>query len=705
MFRVPFTSVSADGKHAHSEFKITHTKWASLRDGTAEQLDAFVRTKARSKGYFKSWTRFGAWSFDSVDDSVDDSGDTVDVDTGAGGSTKHLLYAWAYTKGTTPHPAPLCLNTAATSADTLVLPYDDVLLLLVQGADEKIVTSGVDLERCVPITDAHVEEWQLCVTPEPHTVKTAAETHGAVQHDHPPPAATMGIKKESSQKRGSVKTTRTRKPSKPNRPRKQAPISKPKPALQSPPHAHHQVTSSSVISTSTPHDIVVFDGPSDTDEDSDGELLNIDNDACGPLRRKMRQNTKRGGISSRKAVGADGGGEDEDGEDGDPDEEEEGGNDEPSAHGDDDEDEDDEGGGDNGDSSEDDLDDGDDDDVLECEELCGLVSAISIADDGGEDDDGFAEDPADDADIEALVYEDYECEMTGLPLDARTELPTDMRLRPTGMSMTTKPIIRSNVVLAANDTLADTDRKSQFGKGAGLVRKGGGGGGGGKRSRGGTAAAASHVVVSAAFRLQCSESGDRMRDKVRLMVLKHLRRIDGGEPNVVGVKAQNIEKSVFNASIHKAHWIGTGRSWSNPTFADLYLQRAKSVLSNLDPQSYLIPPGGEATEKNRTSASSSSSLLSSEPHRLAYRVCTGEVPAHKVAFLKPSEIHPEKWRSVAETHAKKQAPYTPTEFNTMHRCGKCGARKTTVYEMQTRSADEPMTLFITCHNCKNHWRK
>ena len=37
-------------------------------------------------------------------------------------------------------------------------------------------------------------------------------------------------------------------------------------------------------------------------------------------------------------------------------------------------------------------------------------------------------------------------------------------------------------------------------------------------------------------------------------------------------------------------------------------------------------------------------------------------------------------------------------------CGKCGMRKTSSYEMQTRSADEPMTIFATCLCCGNRWR-
>ena len=38
-------------------------------------------------------------------------------------------------------------------------------------------------------------------------------------------------------------------------------------------------------------------------------------------------------------------------------------------------------------------------------------------------------------------------------------------------------------------------------------------------------------------------------------------------------------------------------------------------------------------------------------------------------------------------------------------CGKCKSQNTTYYEMQTRSADEPMTAFITCLKCGKRWKQ
>jgi len=37
-------------------------------------------------------------------------------------------------------------------------------------------------------------------------------------------------------------------------------------------------------------------------------------------------------------------------------------------------------------------------------------------------------------------------------------------------------------------------------------------------------------------------------------------------------------------------------------------------------------------------------------------------------------------------------------------CGRCKSYKTTYFQLQTRSADEPMTTFVTCVNCNKKWK-
>lgn len=38
------------------------------------------------------------------------------------------------------------------------------------------------------------------------------------------------------------------------------------------------------------------------------------------------------------------------------------------------------------------------------------------------------------------------------------------------------------------------------------------------------------------------------------------------------------------------------------------------------------------------------------------------------------------------------------------KCGKCKKRNCTYNQVQTRSADEPMTTFVLCNECGNRWK-
>ena len=57
----------------------------------------------------------------------------------------------------------------------------------------------------------------------------------------------------------------------------------------------------------------------------------------------------------------------------------------------------------------------------------------------------------------------------------------------------------------------------------------------------------------------------------------------------------------------------------------------------------------------------------------------------------------------AEMNEIKSAGNNQSETD-MFKCGKCQKRKTSYYQMQTRSADEPMTTFVTCLNCDHRWK-
>ena len=71
------------------------------------------------------------------------------------------------------------------------------------------------------------------------------------------------------------------------------------------------------------------------------------------------------------------------------------------------------------------------------------------------------------------------------------------------------------------------------------------------------------------------------------------------------------------------------------------------------------------------------------------------------------EMHPEQWKSIIERKIKRdRLKFTNNvEASTdMYTCGRCKSKKCTYYEMQTRSADEPTTVFVTCLNCGKNWK-
>jgi len=75
--------------------------------------------------------------------------------------------------------------------------------------------------------------------------------------------------------------------------------------------------------------------------------------------------------------------------------------------------------------------------------------------------------------------------------------------------------------------------------------------------------------------------------------------------------------------------------------------------------------------------------------------------------LWPDGPHAKMSEQIAVTEMKKQhaANYMhDKDYKGLFKCGKCRGYKTTFYQMQTRSADEPMTVFVTCHVCDRRWK-
>lgn len=151
-----------------------------------------------------------------------------------------------------------------------------------------------------------------------------------------------------------------------------------------------------------------------------------------------------------------------------------------------------------------------------------------------------------------------------------------------------------------------------------------------------------------------------------------------------GLHSSDMEIGIYNWCINECGNRRIARNWSNPKFMKLYVEKARSVICNVDKDSYV---------KNT---------------KLLNRIKEKEFCPHELAFMKPENVHPEIWSDTVDILMKKYEIAYETKLvamTDMFKCGRCKKRECTFSEVQTRSADEPMTVFIRCINCGNKWRQ
>ena len=79
----------------------------------------------------------------------------------------------------------------------------------------------------------------------------------------------------------------------------------------------------------------------------------------------------------------------------------------------------------------------------------------------------------------------------------------------------------------------------------------------------------------------------------------------------------------------------------------------------------------------------------------------------EISFKSEQELYPEIWKDITEekkTHLDNKYFPKIKASTDKFKCGKCKSKECTYYQLQTRSADEPMTTFVTCITCGNRWK-
>lgn len=168
-----------------------------------------------------------------------------------------------------------------------------------------------------------------------------------------------------------------------------------------------------------------------------------------------------------------------------------------------------------------------------------------------------------------------------------------------------------------------------------------------------------------------------------------IRGIIAGElqkrvPGMSEVDAKDIEIGMFNWAIDRSLTLRIARTWNDSRFRALYASRARMVIANLDPDSYV----GNVDLAKR--------LIE---HR--------EFLPHDIAYMPPDRMFPARWKRELDIKQQRDAYIThapPAAVTDQFRCSRCRQRQCTYYELQTRSCDEPASIFVQCLVCSNRWR-
>ena len=174
---------------------------------------------------------------------------------------------------------------------------------------------------------------------------------------------------------------------------------------------------------------------------------------------------------------------------------------------------------------------------------------------------------------------------------------------------------------------------------------------------------------------------DSFREKVRAKLTERFTNTSGMNMNqdVAANAALNLERGIYNYTLRESDTKNIVKKWDNGYFVQIYADRLRTVCINMG--------SGHVIEL----------------------IATKQIKAHELAFMSHQDMNPDKWSALikAKQLRDKHKYETKVEASTDNfTCpnSKCRSTKCTYYQLQTRSADEPMTTFVTCIDCGKRWK-
>ena len=156
-------------------------------------------------------------------------------------------------------------------------------------------------------------------------------------------------------------------------------------------------------------------------------------------------------------------------------------------------------------------------------------------------------------------------------------------------------------------------------------------------------------------------------------------KIKNGLDTIINNKimSNNIEIGIYNFTIKQATYKNLQKSWNNTLFVLIYKDRARSIYRNLK-----------------------------QSEELCNKLKENKISMKEFSEYTHQELNPKIWQPLIDKKIK-QDTYkydNPEKINSEFTCRKCRSNNCSHYQLQTRSADEPMTTFVTCMDCSYRWK-
>ena len=149
--------------------------------------------------------------------------------------------------------------------------------------------------------------------------------------------------------------------------------------------------------------------------------------------------------------------------------------------------------------------------------------------------------------------------------------------------------------------------------------------------------------------------------------------------------AKTLENALLRSIVDTCIKEGIEVDWGNRVFWNMYRNKAISLYENL---------------------AGTSSYVDNKENWLS-RIKTGDVSIQHYVEMNAIDSCPARWKSAIDKMIENEKKlYSKSQAASIVMwCSRCKKKsKCDYYQMQTRSADEPMTTFVTCLECDRKWK-